>query len=370
MFHIDFKGRVSKGIRLFIIYTAFVSSSFGVEPTTAEGRTNRNAFPLIRYQNRYAPVPAEIETSLRAKIEQVLAPVRLLQKEWFRTTFQVQPLSGELPRSLSAFSEIEIWKCSGEYCQGCPGGEPLGCILGAKTPTGFGVVALIHPCLYGVGKCTKRGDIDGWAERFIVNTFYFKLGLAESPQPRKVFQERSTQWIRKTSDAVNEALSACPGPYSRKTLAFLRENQAVSPPNSAIKSCGERYLMALRKLADQCGVLKTELKDSWNSFSKTLFDVLPEVLRGNSFSRSLFCRRNDATTLFTLVGKQPTLILFDEACEGENPKSLDGFLRGVLPPELKNRMTTANCLSQAAKPNREAPGISELGNGQEIQLVE
>lgn len=316
------------------------------------------------------PISPAVNSALRKKLEEVLAPIRLLPAHWFSATFPGQVSIGTRTRLLESISETEIWKCSGEYCRGCPGTEMLGCILGASTPTGYGVVALIHPCLYGEGRCTRADTVDLWAERFIVSAIFYKLGLVNDARPLKKYQEASSAWLRKTANAVNDALGSCPGPYKEKTITFLRENELVSLPNSALRTCAEKYLEALRSLPGRCPIFKKELKESWDPFFKKNFRKTPEILRCGPFCRRMLCRGKGSTTVFTLVGTTPTLFLLDGACEGEVPSSIDRFFMSVLPQQMKALVNQSHCLSKVGNSNPGEPAAESEGKGPEIQLID
>ncbi len=372
MVPLNFLSRISQGIRLFIFILSGLLSAVSIasasEPTTDEGRTNRSAFPMVKYQDRYSLVPPTIESALREKIEQVLTPVRLRPESWFKSTFGSSATAGERARIFDSFSETEIWRCSSDYCRECPSAEYLGCVLGAKRPNGYGVVAVIHPCLYGEGKCVKKGSIDGWAERAVSTIPYYKLGLRAGARPLEKFQTDSAAWIHKTSAAVNEILGACPGPYSKKAMTFLTENGGISEPNAALKACSAKYLSAIRNLPETCKILKTEAKEAWAGFTKDYLSKNPEVLRADSFSRKMFCRNREARTLFTGVETNPVLFLFDGACEGEAPTSITDFIRAALPRGLKARLDTSGCLPKGSVKKSEESGTGDLSNGPEIQL--
>ncbi len=351
---------------LTLLLMTFAAS--GGEPTTAEGRANRNAFPLVRYQKEYAILQPTVENTLRLKLDEALAPVRLLPKSWFESVYPNILTTGERLRLLDSFKETEIWKCSGEYCRACPVTEQLGCVLGSKTPAGFGVVAIIHPCLYGEGKCTKRGEIDGWVERFISSTVYYKLGLQGSSRPLVKYQESSSRWIHKTATDVNEALSSCPGPYTKKTLNFLIRNNAISNPNPALKTCAQKYLSALIDLPLRCPSLKKESKLAWAALTKNQFRKDAEIFRADPFSRKMLCRSRDAKVLFTSIDSKPILFLFDGACEGEDALAKEEFIQSVVPAALRDQLIASGCIAKKAEEKREEQGTGSLQNGPEVRL--
>src|SRR5690606_18091365 len=234
---------------LFIFLTALVARGDSIE-----GRMNRAAFPLSRYAAKYEPIPKSIEAEIRGRMGQALDPIRFAPASWFRSSFGVVPKSIDRKRILESALETEIWKCSGGECRGCPGDEPLGCVMASKAMGGVGVVALIHPCLIGEGKCPRNAapDSAAWIEKVIASVAFHKAGIANENGALKKAQKASSRWIAETSASINRTLDACPGPYSIESKKFLLALDSLSEPNPAVKTCGERYLSELRPVSKKC----------------------------------------------------------------------------------------------------------------------
>lgn len=365
----NFISRVSRGIRLFLFSISIVSAAFAVD--TIEKRINQNAFLLSRYESKFVSIPREVNAALHVKIESVLTPVRLAPKSWFTSAFMTTPTTGDRHRLIENLKEIEIWRCLGESCQGCSGTESLGCVLSKKTSGGVGTVAVIHPCLYGEGRCPrgKKADVNLWAERVVTDVPFFKLGLDPSGDALRKARKKSLAWIHSTSRSVNQLLGSCPGPYGKGTLDFLREVGSVSVPNPAIRRCGETYLRAIRTFADRCPKIEKTGAKEWKKFTTVLFKTAPEILRCDSFCQKMLCRKSKANLVFTTFNAKAVLMILDGACEGATPTS-DTIFGEVFPRSLRLKAEDAGCLMPDGPTAEQRSSTGELGNGAEVELVE
>lgn len=365
-FEKNLKSRISRGIWLFLFCASFAFAS-----DSTEMRINQTAFPLARYSSRYAPVPIEAKDPLRVKIESALTPVRLAPKAWFYSAFSTAPTIGDRQRLLDHFREVDIWKCLGDSCQGCSGMDSLGCVLSAKTSGGIGTLAVIHPCLYGDGKCPrgKKADINLWAERVISDVPFFKLGLSTSDDALRKSRKKSSAWIKATSRSVNQLLGSCPGPYKRGSIEFLWEVAAVSRPNPAIRRCGETYVRAISTLMKRCPNLRKTGTVEWKSFTKEQLKTPPEILRCDSFCQKMLCRKAGSLLVFSSFNLKPHLLVLDGACEGETPTS-ESAIRDSYPRSLRMKAEQAGCFSTTDTPIDSDVSAGSLGDGPEVQLVE
>ncbi len=359
--------RILRGVRLFLFLISGMASGHAAAPTTTEGRVNRNAFPLARYADRYAPLPAAIEPALRARIEQALAPVRLAPRSWFRASFGITPSPGDRRKIIASLSDTEIWKCLGESCRGCTGDESAGCALGAQVSGGTGVVLLVHPCLYGEGTCPRGvdGDVNAWVERVIAASSFYKSGLERKGNNLKKSQQASSEWIRETSKSVNQILGACPGPYSSESMAFLRKLDSVSIPNWALRKCGEAYVSSLETLPQKCPALRKSLKAEWKSIGGGE-NMNSDVLRIDEFGMRLLCRKKSTKTVWTLFASRRILLLGDGACTGQTPVAINEFLNDSIPSSLRKKLDEYGCTNlfkqgidsgRAAEKNHDASKI-------------
>lgn len=366
---IETGSRILRGIRLFLFSTVGFASALASDPATIEGRINRNAYPLARYGSKYALLPKGVEGELRARIAQVLAPIRLAPASWFRAALGHAPSTVDRRRILESAAETEIWKCQGEGCAGCPGNETSGCVLGNAVAGGIGVVALIHPCLYGEGKCPKgaSADLGAWTEKFVLGVAYSKSGLPKDGSAFRKAAKASAEWLRNTSRSVNLLLGACPGPYATESLKFLFGVEAASLPNAAILRCGQAYLADLRALPARCKALGASLRAPWARYEKDQLRPAADILRCDDYCLKMLCRKAGAGTVFTRFSGKPALLLGDGACEGETPKLRGKFIRDALPSAIRGLLEPGDCLPPEERPG---DGASALGNGPEVQLVE
>jgi hypothetical protein len=334
---------------------------------SVEARINRAAFPIERFSEDYAPIPKSIESEMRAKLSQVLGPIRVAPLSWFRASFGLVPGAGDRQRILASVLDTEIWKCRGSTCKGCSGDAALGCVRSRSTTGGIGVVALIHPCLIGEGTCPKnaRADASAWLERVVTGVAYYKSGA--TVEMRKA-QSASSKWIAGTSRSVNQLLGACPGSYATDSMRFLLSIDTVSEPNSALRKCGSKYLDAIRELPKKCPKIPALMGEEWDAFAKRSLPSSIDVLRCDSRCRKLLCRSAEAKTIFTAFGTRPTLLLADGACEGETPQDLAGSVRDALPAAMRPRVASYGCISGAA-PVKESP-MEGLRDGPSVNLVE
>ena len=366
------EGRILDGIRLFL-FSAFVGTSvFAGAPVTTEGRVNRNAFPIARFAGKFDRLPGEVEAELRARIDQALAPVKLAPTAWFRASLPILPDAGDRRKILESYLETEIWKCEGTSCENCAGDESSGCILGNNVAGGVGVVAVIHPCLYGEGKCFPGApsDLGEWIEKFVLGVAYDKAGLPKSKDAFRKALRASGSWIAATSRAVNQMIGACPGPYSAESLKFLFNLDAISLPNAAIMKCGQTYLEEFRGLPAKCKLLRGPLKEEWTVFEKAQLRASTDILRCDAYCQKMLCRPKGVSTVFTRFSGKPALLIGDGACEGETPKARGKFLREALPRNLRGKLEESACLPPIEGAASLRDGTSGLGNGPEVQLVE
>ena len=369
------RSRILRGVRLFLFSALLAHGAFAADPVTTEGRINRNAFPIARYGSKYTLTPKGVEAELRSRISQVLSPVRLAPASWFRASFGNVPSSSDRRKILESYSETDIWSCSGKNCEGCPGNEALGCVLSKSNAGAVGVVVLIHPCLYGDGKCPRGSPagVDAWAENIVVGVAYYKAGLKKDTVASQKAQKTSHDWLRNTSRSVNLMLGACPGPYSTESLKFLFGLESVTLPNAAVLRCGQSYIDELRNLPRRCKPLTGSLKEEWMKFEKKQLRSSADILRCDSYCLKMLCRKKDAGTIFTQFSGKPALLLGDGACEGETPKLRGRFFRDVLPREILPNLEEGGCLpalESAPTVNTSDNSVGGLGNGPEVQLVD
>ncbi|MBS1963424.1 MAG: hypothetical protein JST04_14510 [Bdellovibrionales bacterium] len=381
------RSRIPKGTRLFL-FSAFLSTLFAVEfpararaaePVTTEGRVNRGAFPLAKYGDRYAPLPKEVEAEIRGKLAQILAPIKLAPGAWFRASFGSAPSVMDRRRILDSFAETEIWQCKGKSCDGCAS-EAAGCAVGkavARGVGGVGVVGVLHPCLYGDGKCPPgvRGDLGTWLERFVAGVGYYKSGLPKDTLAIAKAAKKSSAWIAATSSAVNRTLGACPGPYPAESLRFLFDLEAATLPNPALARCGKTYFDSLKRLPEKCKALAGGLQTEWKAFERKMLRGEADTLRCDAYCLKMLCRKADAGAIFTQFSGKSAVLIGDGACEGETPKRMGVFLRAALPRALRAKLEETSCLPASEKAvdegatSREGTGSLESGSS-DVQLVE
>ncbi len=366
------KSRILRGVRLFFFSFLAISAALAGEPTTTEGRVNRNTFPLARYGSKYTTLDRGVEAELRSRIQQVLGPVKLAPASWFRTVLGSAPASNDRRKILESYADTEIWKCQGASCAGCPGNETSGCVLGNAVAGGVGVVALIHPCLYGEGKCPKGAstDLGAWVEKFVLGVAYYKSGAPKDGTAFRKAQKASSDWLMNTSRSVNLMLGACPGPYSGDSLKFLFNLDSVTLPNSAIMKCGQTYIEELRNLPVKCKLLTSSLRAEWAAYGKVQLRSSADILRCDPYCQKMLCRAKSANTVFTRFSGKPALLIGDGACEGETPKTRGRFLRDAMPRTLRAKLEESGCLPPLEGNASSGDGTSSLGNGAEVQLVE
>ncbi len=357
--------------------SVFVATTcvFAAEPVTAEGRINRNAYALARYGGKYSPTPKGVEAELRSKINQVLTAVRLAPAAWFRASFGTAPGSSDRRKILESFAETEIWSCNGKSCEGCPGNESLGCVLAKPVSGSVGVVTVLHPCLYGDGKCPRGSpsEVGSWTEKIVAGVAYYKMGFKKDMYGFQKDHKASSDWLSNTSRSVNLMLGACPGPYSSDSLKFLFGLDAVTLPNPAVLRCGQSYLETLRAFPTKCKLLGGALKEEWATFEKKRLRPSADILRCDGYCLKMLCRSRDVGTIFTTFSDKPALLLGDGACEGETPKLIGRFFREAVPRALRERLEGAGCFPPPEKAPTVTSGddsMSGLGNGPEVQLVE
>jgi hypothetical protein len=371
------RSRILNGVRLFLVLGVGTlvtnSKASGTEELTIEGRINRNAYFLERQRDKFTPIPDELEKELRGRIAQVLSPIRLAPASWFKTVFGTEFSPGNRRKILASIAETEIWGCLGESCPGCSGDESSGCILGKSISGGVGVVAVIHPCLYGRGACERGAsrDLNLWVEHFVLGVAYYKAGFQKNTIALRKAQKVSQEWLLSTSRSVNTMLGACPGPYSADSLRFLFKLGSVSLPNPALLRCGQEYYDTLRGLPKRCVKLSKTYKKEWDAFYKKQLRASADILRCDSYCLKLLCRKKNAGTLLTLFSDKPALLLGDGACEGKEPKLLDEFLRDSLPPDLRSKLENDTCLpGRSKKDSSDGEGMGGLEDGPSVQLIE
>ncbi len=368
------RSRILFGVRLFL-FSALVSGALGADPVTTEGRINRNAFPLAAFPSKYTMTPKGVERELRSRMNQVLTPIRLAPASWFRASFGTVPSSPDRRKIFESLNETEIFTCLGKNCDGCGGLDSLGCVIAKINPSAVGVVALIHPCLYGEGKCPRGSppDVATWTERVVTTVAYYKSGLKKDTQSMQKANKASSAWLANTSRSVNLMLGACPGPYAAESLKFLFNLESVTLPNPAILRCGQTYLEVLRGLPKTCKALVGPLKTEWLVFEKKQLRASADILRCDSYCLKMLCRQRDAGTVFTRFSDKPALLIGDGACEGETPKVRGVFLREALPRLLRAKLEETGCFPPLEKVNSGTTlddATSTLGDGPSVDLVE
>ncbi len=377
MNHINLRrSRILERVRLFLFIAVVLPQltldlAYAAPARTTEGRLNRNAYPLTKFADRYANVPKGVEVELRARIEQVLVPVRLAPRSWMQTVLGSAPSVGDRRRILDAFSDTEIWKCLGETCRGCPGDEGSGCVLGSKVSGGVGVVMLVHPCLYGEGACGRgvNADIGTWAEKAVATLAFYKAGHVREGSSLTKAQKASANWIRETSASVNRILGACPGPYASESMVFLVKHESVKLPNAAIKKCGETYFKLLEDLPSRCKSLRAAHQGEWEAFRRKFMGKKADIVRVDDYGKAMLCRKKTARTIFTVFAESPTLLIGDNGCEGEKPIATEEFIREALPKPLRAKLDATRCLPEP-ETRLDSPNTSDLSSGNEVQLVD
>jgi hypothetical protein len=182
-------------LRLALAFLALTLPAFA-GGDSIESRINRAAFSLARYSEHYEPVPEAVELELRKRFEQALDPIRIAPASWFHRSFGIAPGPGDRRRILESVGDIEIWRCRDRSCPSC-GDSLLGCARGKPASGGTGVVATIHPCLYGKAACPTgtKPDIDAWIERVIAGTAFHKAGLRDQNGSLRKALAASSAWI-------------------------------------------------------------------------------------------------------------------------------------------------------------------------------
>jgi hypothetical protein len=346
------------------------------EPTTAEGRVNRNAFTLAHFVGKAEELPKGADEALRARIKQLLAPIRLAPAAWFRASLGTETSPSDRRKIIESIADTEIWKCVGGSCAGCPGNEVTGCVLSNLVAGGgIGVVAMIHPCLYGDGACPRGGsnDANAWVENFVLGVAYYKSGLPKNGTAYRKALQASHDWIATTSKTVNATFAGCPGPFPGESLKFLFGLGAVSLPNPALLRCGQNYLEALRALPSKCKALAGPLKEEWAGYEKVALRPNADILRCDVFCLKMLCRTRDAGSIFTRFAGKPALLLGDGACEGESPKLAGRFTRDSIPRGIRKKLEEGSCLPAVEKlPSGTVPETATggIGNGPEVDLIE
>lgn len=366
--------RILSGVR--IVFFAWALASGGVsarEPLTTEGRINRNAFPISRYGEKFTLLPKNVEAELRARIGQARAPIQLAPASWFRAAIGTAPPMSDRRKIMESVEDTEIWKCAGSSCSGCPGNETSGCVLGSRVAGGVGVVALIHPCLYGEGKCPNGAptELSQWIEKYILGIAYYKAGLPKDGAAFRKSMKSSSEWLRNTSRSMNLMLGACPGPYSADSLRFLLGLEAVTLPNAALLRCGQSYLAELQNLGGKCALSTSPSKKAWEEFEKKMIRPSADILRCDDYCLKLLCRGKDAGTIFTAFSGKPVLLLGDGACEGETPKRMGRFIEDALPRELRGPVFEKSCAPAPEKsPPEKQGGVGSGESSSSVQLLD
>ncbi len=359
-------------IRFFLLLLIYPLVASATEPVSTQGRVNRNAFPLALQRERFTTLVPSVEKDLRARLGEVLVPIRVAPRSWFRSSLGVELNPRDRRTILASVDDTEIWKCNGSICEACPGNESSGCILSAKKAGGVGVVAVIHPCLYGDGKCARGAptNLKAWLEKSVVGIAYYKAGFRKNSAAFDKANRASSAWIEKTSRSVNEIMAACPGPYSINSLKFLLRLNAVTLPNAANQRCGQKYLETLRALPEKCVALRSSAKTSWMKFRSEHLDPSADILRCDSFCQKMLCRRKETNTIFTLFSGKPTLLIADQACEGKTPIAVGHFIRDALPKALRETVEPSGCLPPMEVHESSGEGSIQTDSGSEVRLIE